>query len=151
MGSGADGCSDTMTDTNTRSEPENVVAHYADGRVVKGQTEDFSAARPTFTLIPLDGADNREPLDVRLQDLKAVFFVKDFAGDPDYSEWKHFEVPRLGLHVAVKFTDGEVMVGAQLPLTNDYGFLLFPADRGSNNERVFVVSAAVTVVEQVPG
>ena len=79
-----------------------------------------------------------------------MFFVKDFAGDPDYSEWKHFEVPRLGLQVAVKFTDGEVMVGAQLPLTTDYGFLLFPADRGSNNEKVFVVSAAVTVVEQVP-
>jgi hypothetical protein len=28
--------------------------------------------------------------------------------------------------------------------------LLFPADRSSNNEKVFVVSAAVTVVEQVP-
>ena len=139
-----------MTDTNTRSEPENVVAHYADGRVVKGQTEDFSAARPTFTLIPLDGADNREPLEIRLQDLKAVFFVKDFVGDPDYSEWKHFEVPRLGLQVAVKFTDGEVMVGGQLPLTTDYGFLLFPADRSSNNDKVFVVSAAVTVIEQVP-
>jgi hypothetical protein len=41
-------------------------------------------------------------------------------------------------------------VGAQLPLTTDNGFLLFPADRGSNNERVFVVSAAVTIVEHVP-
>ena len=59
-------------------------------------------------------------------------------------------MPKLGLRVAVKFTDCEVMVGAQLPLTNDYGFLLFPADRGSNNEKVFVVSAAVTVVEPVP-
>jgi hypothetical protein len=28
--------------------------------------------------------------------------------------------------------------------------LLFPADRCSNNERVFVVSAAVTIVEHVP-
>jgi hypothetical protein len=139
-----------MADTNTRSRPENVVAHYVDGRVSKGQTEDFSPAHPTFTLIPLDGGDNREPASVHVQDLKAVFFVKDFAGDPDYSEWKHFEVPRLGLHVAVKFTDGEVMVGAQLPLTTDYGFVLFPADRGSNNERVFVVSAAVAVVEDVP-
>jgi hypothetical protein len=62
--------------------------------------------------------------------------VKHFAGDPDYSEWNRFEVPKLGLPVAVKFTDGGVMVGAQLPLTTDYGFLLFPADRGSNNERV---------------
>lgn len=139
-----------MRDTNTVSGLENVVAHYADGRVAKGQTENFSAARPTFTLMPLDGAKNGEPVVVRLEDLKAVFFVKDFAGDPDYSEWKHFDVPRLGLRVAVKFTDGEVMVGAKLPFTTDHGFLLFPADRGSNNEKVFVVSAAVTVVEQVP-
>jgi hypothetical protein len=105
----------TIADTSTLPALDNVVAHYVDGRVTKGQTEDFSAARPTFTLIPLDEADEREPVIVHLQDLKAVFFVKDFAGDPDYSEWKHFEVPRLGLHVAVKFTDGEVMVGVTSP------------------------------------
>jgi hypothetical protein len=139
-----------MADGNTPSRPENVVAHYVDGRVTKGRTEDFSPAHPTFTLMPLDGADDRQPVTVHVQDLKAVFFVKDFGGDPDYSEWKHFEVPRLGLHVAVKFTDGEVMVGGQLPLTTDHGFLLFPADRSSNNEKVFVVSAAVIVVERVP-
>jgi hypothetical protein len=104
-----------MADANTASRPESVVAHHVDGRVTKGQTDDFSPARPTFTLIPLDGADNREPVIVRVQDLKAVFFVKDFAGDPDYSEWKHFEVPRLCLPVAVKFTDGEVMVGVTSP------------------------------------
>ena len=110
-----------MADANTVSRPESVVAHHVDGRETKGQTDDFSPARPTFTLIPLDGADNREPVIVRVQDLKAVFFVKDFAGDPDDSEWKHFEVPRLCLPVAVKFTDGEVMVGAQLrsPLITD--------------------------------
>jgi len=71
-----------MADANTASRPESVVAHHVDGRVTKGQTDDFSPARPTFTLIPLDGADNREPIIVRVQDLKAVFFVKDFAGDP---------------------------------------------------------------------
>jgi hypothetical protein len=60
----------TMADTNTVSRPENVVVHHIDGRVTKGQTEDFSPARPTFTLIPLDGADNREPVIVRVQDLK---------------------------------------------------------------------------------
>jgi hypothetical protein len=139
-----------MTEANTVSTLENVVAHYVDGRVAKGQTGDFSSARPTFTLAPLTGGDHGEPVVIRLQDLKAVFFVKDFVGDPDYSEWKHFEVPRLGLQVAVKFTDGEVMIGGQLPLTTDYGFLLFPADRSSNNDKVFVVSAAVTVIEQVP-
>lgn len=139
-----------MTDGNSASTLDNVVVHYADGRVMKGHSTDFSPARATFTLAPVAGAENREPVVVRLQELKAVFFVKDFAGDSEYSEWKHFVVPRLGLKIALKFTDGEVMVGAKLPITTDYGFLLFPADRASNNEKVFVVSAAVTVIEQVP-
>ena len=85
-----------------------------------------------------------------LADLKAVFFVKDFAGDPEYTEWKRFVEPRLGQQVALKFQDGEVMVGARLPLSTSEGFLLFPADRGSNNEKVFVVNGAITVVEQLP-
>ena len=126
---------------------DNVVARYADGRVLKGRTADFSSERPTFTLVPLGEA---QPVDVRLDDLKAVFFVRDFDGDADYTEWKQFVEPRLGLKVALKFTDGEVMVGARLPLDTTNGFFLFPADHGSNNEKVFVVSAAVTIVEQVP-
>jgi hypothetical protein len=60
----------TMADTNIASRPENVVAHHVDGRATKGQTDDFSPARPTFTPTPLDGADNREPVIVRVQDLK---------------------------------------------------------------------------------
>jgi hypothetical protein len=42
------------------------------------------------------------------------------------------------------------MVGAKLPLSTAYGFFLFPADHASNNEKVFVVNAAVKVIEQVP-
>ena len=127
---------------------EKVVVHFRDGRLLKGYTSDLSPNKTSFRLTPVDWGGESQSIEV--ESLKAVFFVKDFAGDADYSEWKHFEVPRLGLQVAVKFTDGEVMVGAQLPFTTDYGFLLFPADRGSNNNKVFVVSAAVTVVERVP-
>jgi hypothetical protein len=139
-----------MSQANASLPPEKVVARYADGRVLKGHTSDFSTERPTFTLTPLDGAGTESPIEVRLQDLKAVFFVKDFEGDADYTEWKQFVEPRLGLKVALKFADGEVMVGAKLPLAIANGFFLFPADHASNNEKVFVVSAAVTVVEQVP-
>jgi hypothetical protein len=38
----------TMADTNTVSRPENVVAHHVDGRVTKGQTDDFSPAPPNM-------------------------------------------------------------------------------------------------------
>jgi hypothetical protein len=138
-----------MIDAHGVSPPEKVVAHYADGRVLKGHTSNFSPQRPVFTLTPVvDGPV--EPTEIRLQDLKAAFFVKDFDGDSEHSEWKQFVADRLGLKVALRFKDGEVMVGAKLPLTADYGFFLFPADRGSNNEKIFVVNTAVTVVEELP-
>ena len=138
------------TDTKPGSPPDKVVVHYADGRVAKGHTTDFNPAHPTFTLAPVGDGAGSEPARIRLADLKAVFFVKDFAGDPEYTEWKRFVEPRLGLKVALKFQDGEVMVGARLPLSTTEGFLLFPADRASNNEKVFVVNGAVTVVEPLP-
>ena len=137
-------------DAGRRMPYDNVVARYVDGRVLKGRTADFSSERPTFTLVPLGDADTAEPIDVRLDDLKAVFFVKDFDGDSEYTEWKQFVEPRLGVKVALKFTDGEVMVGARLPLDTTNGFFLFPADHGSNNDKVFVIRAAVTIVERVP-
>ena len=137
-------------DAETQSTSEKIVVHYADGRVAKGHTGDFNPARPTFTLAPVGDGVSSESVTVRLADLKAVFFVKDFAGDPEYTEWKRFVEPRLGQQVALKFQDGEVMVGAMLPLSTTEGFLLFPADRGSNNEKVFVVRGAITIVEQLP-
>ncbi len=114
QGFGAAGCGHTMTDTNTASTIEGVVAHYADGRVLKGRTADSSGTRPTFTLIPITAADRGETLVVRLQDLKDVFFLRDFGGI--LTTRSGGEVPRLGLNVALPFTDGEVMVGAKLPL-----------------------------------
>ena len=138
-----------MTDAENVATMEKVVAHYADGRVLKGHTFNFSPRRPTFTLTPRgDGAVG--PIEIRLEDLKAAFFVKDFDGDCEHSEWKQFVAERLGVKVALRFVDGEVMVGAKLPLGADSGFFLFPADPGSNNEKIFVVNAAVTVVQELP-
>jgi hypothetical protein len=129
------------------SRLESVVAHYVDGRIVKGYTSDFSPDRPSFTITTLDAGGR---LEISFQNLKAVFFVKDFHGDAEFSEWKQFVEPRLGLKVALKFQDGEVMVGARLPISTSHGFFLFPADHASNNEKIFVVNAAVKVIEQLP-
>jgi hypothetical protein len=78
------------TDAGTQSTSDKVVVHYADGRVAKGHTGDFNPGHPTFTLAPVGDGASSEPVTVRLADLKAVFFVKDFAGDPEYTEWKRF-------------------------------------------------------------
>jgi hypothetical protein len=59
-----------------------VVAHYLDGRVVKGISHDIDPARPTCHIRTPD----RQSIEVKLADLKALFFVKSLAGDPTYTE-----------------------------------------------------------------
>ena len=89
-------------------------------------------------------------MEVRVADLKALFFVKDFGGDPTHHDLKAFDParPQAGRKIVVTFTDGEVMVGT----TQGYdparpGFFVVPADPGSNNDRCFVVTAAVKQVK----
>ena len=85
--------------------------------------------------------------------LKAIFWVRDFYGNPEYHERKKYiegENPS-GLKLEVTFTDGEVMVGSTV-LGYDpkrQGNFLVPADPESNNIRVFVVSSAVKSVRQL--
>jgi hypothetical protein len=121
------------------------VARYADGRLIKGYTYDFHPARPRFHVFP-DPSVVESPTRVVLEDLKAVFFVRDHAGDARYNERKHFlrgEQPGPR-HVEVAFRDGEVLVG----IAEDFkpggaGFFLTPVDPRSNNLRVFVVDRAM--------
>lgn len=123
-----------------------VVARYRDGRVVKGVTTDFGPAREFFHLT-LEGAV--APLTIRHADLKAVFFVRDFAGDPGHRKKNEFEEGKLatGKKLRVLFEDGEVLVGT----TQGYqpgrlGFFLVPADPSGNCERCYVVAAATREV-----
>ena len=133
----------------TKPGPAKLVARYRDGRVVKGYSYDFSADAPRFQLYPLGGESTRQTIEVRMMDLKAVFFVRDFAGNPQYAEQKTFaEGERSpGRPVAVVFTDGEVLTGYTLGYDRQLPrFFLFPVDPRSNNLRVFVVSTAVSAV-----
>ncbi len=81
-----------------------------------------------------------------MKDLKALFFVRDFQGNPDYDERKEFD-PKgqiSGRKVEVVFLDGEVLVGTTLGYEpKRSGFFLHPIDPKSNNIRVFVVCEAV--------
>ena len=138
---------------STQTRPARVVARYGDGRVVKGFTRNFDPNRPSFTLDVLDAPPGDEPMVVRVRDLKAVFFVKDFAGNPDYNERKQFAAAFTGRRLAVTFADGEVLVGTSFSYDPSRdGFFLFPADPTSNNDKVFVVAASVTEVRKLqPG
>jgi hypothetical protein len=120
-----------------------VVARYADGRVLKGMTADFFPAKPSFHLTPTGAPPGSEPVEIQTRDLKAVFFVKDFEGDPDHVDRLTFDRPPMGRKIKVVFRDGEILVGT----TQGYqpgrpGFFVEPADSGANAERCYVVSAA---------
>ncbi len=125
-----------------------VVARYVDGRVAKGLTQDFFPNKDRFHIYPAD-KPSAETTEILLKELKAVFFVRDFAGDSHYNERKEYipEDKPSGRKIEVTFKDGEVLVGTTLGYDpNRTGFFLFPVDPKSNNVRVFAVTTAVRKV-----
>jgi len=126
-----------------------IVVRYQDGKVLKGQTSDFMPARTAFHLSLNDSPAGTAPAEVQITAVKAVFFVKDFKGDPDHKEVDAFSAGRLagGRKIKVEFKDGEVLVGTTQGYDpNRPGFFVVPADTGSNNDRCFVVAGATRAV-----
>ncbi len=127
--------------------PVKIVIRFADGRIEKGYTQDFFPKKPLFhffkKLPPTDSSMNRE---IRVSELKAIFFVKSFAGNRDYKERKKFVEGDIaqGRRVEIVFSDGEILQGSVLGYDpKEYGFFLFPSDPKSNNRRVFVMNSAL--------
>jgi len=127
-----------------------VVLRYMNGKVVKGFTQNFSPDKDLFHL-HTEPSLSKNAKEVVVKALKAIFFVRDFAGDSEYRERKGYapEENPSGRIVEVKFKDGEVLVGSSLAFNREKtGFFLFPADPKSNNSRVFVVFAAVEAIRR---
>lgn len=123
---------------------QKLVVRYKDGRLVKGFSHDFHPARAQFSVWPSVNAAKHDGVLVPVSVLKAVFFVRDFAGDPTHVEDKEFGEATHGRRTEVTFFDNEVMVGTTLSYRPDgQGFFLTPADPRANNVRVFVVTGAV--------
>ena len=131
---------------------DKVVAHYKDGRIVKGHTRDFSPRRDSFTLQLY--VTESGPVPVFLDDLKAVFHVKTFDGDPGHpprgeevrtiADPRYADVMDLGRQVSLRFLDGERLWGyadesaEELP-----GFFFFPTDSVDNNLRIYVIKSSL--------
>lgn len=121
-----------------------VVARFLDGRVLKGKTLDMDPERPSFHLRhPL-----HPPIEVKLAELKALFFVKDLDGNAKRVDGMALESSdtraRGAQPIEVEFADGERIVGltVRYPPVRPY-FYVVPADEGSNNIRILVNKAAV--------
>jgi hypothetical protein len=138
-----------MGQENARNK---VVAHFADGRLLKGYTHDFTPARDTFHLTSQLEEDFGTTYEVKLSDLKAVFFVRTFKGNLGYREKKRYEdvdTSRLrGMRIRIEFKDGEVIRGISLSYSRARkGFFVIPVDPNSNNERIYVITTAVRDVK----
>jgi len=126
-----------------------IVIRYQDGRSLKGFTGDFIAGKDFFHVIKTVTSTEKS-VEVRVSELKAVFFVKDLAGNAAYEEQKDFDPskPVAGRKISVRFNDGEQIVG----FTQGYkpgraGFFLVPADPLSNNDRIYVVCSAAQEIK----
>ncbi len=121
-----------------------VVARYPNGRVVKGLTGDFSQHREVFHIHDVNDP-LAAPQEIRIADLKAVFFVKDLVGDMGHAKSNIFDPydRTPGQRIRVQFKDGEELRG----FTPDYlpskaAFFVLPADLRGNVDRCFVVAAS---------
>ena len=127
-----------------------IVVRYADGRTLKGYCQDFHPPRGHFHLWPSPTAPAASRVSVPIGYLKAVFFVRDFAGNPEYKEDTTIEPSGGGRRVAITFLDDEMLLGTTLNYQPDgIGFLVLPYDPKSNNIRTFVFSRAVRHIQFV--
>ena len=127
-----------------------VVARFRDGTTLKGTSLNVDPTKPTFHVRTPD----RGAVEVRLTDLKALFFVKDPTGNSAHQEGTEPTNgdPRLlgARKIAVKFADRETIVGManRFPPLGNYFFML-PIDPKSNNLRILVNRAATTSITEV--
>lgn len=126
-----------------------VVVHYKGGRIRKGYTRNFALYRKTFDLTEVDIQTNGEMGEVQigLEELKALFYVKDFHGDPDYRPDGQARRQGFGDRVEVVFHDTETLIGYTYNHREaDTGFVLYPADHRTNNQIVAIVRSAVRTI-----
>lgn len=117
-----------------------VVLHFLDEKVLKGITNDFFPHKDFFHMTDNESG---EVLEIDIFDLKAVYFVKTFEGNPNYRERDDVERKGFGKKIKLHFRDGETLIGYTQGFSpNRPGFFVFPCDPNSNNDRIFVVNAA---------
>jgi hypothetical protein len=123
-----------------------VVVKFKDNTILKGKMDNWS---PQKTHVFLQTQD-QGILNINKEKLKAVFFIKDFEGNPDYKETYDDLMPGEGRKMKVKFLDGEEIIGYCLSYSeNHQGFTITPADKLCNNTRIFIIQSAIEKVEWI--
>jgi hypothetical protein len=126
-----------------------VVAHYMGGRLVKGTSLNVGPDRPTCHIRTAE----QGTIEVKLAELKALFFVRDLVGDAKRKDGMTVDPNDArvrGAHpIDLQFTDGERVVGltVRYPPMSPF-FFVMPADAGSNNIRILVNRAALARLDR---
>jgi hypothetical protein len=126
-----------------------VVAHFKNGETKRGYTQDFKPDSESFHMLPSDGGGI--PVTVKVEDLKALFYVKDYGAMRRQAERARrfgVESPSGSQKIVVEFKDGEKLWG----VTEQYspksrGFFFIPADPTENNTRIFIVNSSVKQIQ----
>jgi hypothetical protein len=131
--------------TTTRKR---VVIRKLDKELIKGFLDPAHYLEPEIEVLDREG----RLIHLRLDEIKGIFFVRDFEGNPQRAERKIFRSrPRLaGLWVRMTFKDTEVLE-ALLPNNllevDPLGYLVRPPDVYSNNLKIFIPRTALTGME----
>jgi small nuclear ribonucleoprotein (snRNP)-like protein len=123
---------------------DKVVAHLKNGKTLRGLTQDFHPNADQFHLLPSEGGG--VPTTIRLDDLKALFYVKEWgANRRSVERAKKFAIDSsLGKKTVVEFNDGEKIWGFSQGYSKEKkGFYFYPADPGENNTRIFIMNSFV--------
>jgi hypothetical protein len=124
------------------------VVAFLDGRRLKGYLLNFSALKESFRLFSNDNVHQEPGSNILIKDLKAIFFVKDFMGDPSRKDSSDSGPATHGRKVLVTFKDGELISGSTEAYNpQKLGFFLFPLNGDTNNTRIFVVNRNVAKVQ----
>ena len=127
-----------------------IVVHMKDGKIHKGITQDFLPSGEVFHLLPAEGGG--VPMRVCLDDMKALFYVKDYVGNRDFVARRQFdEARRAGRRAILTFSDGESLWGTLGEESEGHdGFFFFPVDEDDNNIRIFVIRSSLKEMRLVP-
>lgn len=138
-----------VADPEARPGWQKIVVRYRSGQLLKGsRTISIPPARSSRCgPRSMRRRPNASPTSL----LKAVFFVRDFDGNPAHTDQRTFDDSASGgRRLEVTFADSEVLRGTTLSYRPDgIGFFIKPADERGNNQRVFAISQAIKHVRFV--
>ncbi|MEE9218826.1 MAG: hypothetical protein V3U98_07130 [Acidobacteriota bacterium] len=131
-----------------------VVVHFKDGRLLKGLANDPDSAEG-FLHLKLAGEVSNN-VQVPLESLKGIFFVKSWEGNAAYVDrndgFEERAPSQNGIYdlqrTIVGFQDGECLKGYSYKYSPEQSAVLFfPYDPFGNNYKILIVCSALSDLE----